>query len=79
MVMMRHPLSSTEYHRNDDGTVRVIGRDGSEGTFTRLGIWISGKRRSADPGLCRWVSDGSLREAVKADDTGFRARFDTAE
>lgn len=57
MVMMRHPLSGTEYHRNEDGTVRVIGK-GIEGHFTRIGTWISGERRSADPGLCRWVSDG---------------------
>lgn len=57
MVMMRHPLSGTEYHRNEDGTVRVVGK-GVEGRFTRTGIWISGERRAADPGLCRWVSDG---------------------
>lgn len=57
MVMMRHPLSGTEYHRNEDGTVRVAGK-GVEGRFTRTGAWISGERRTADPGLCRWVSDG---------------------
>jgi hypothetical protein len=57
MVMMRHPLSGTEYHRNEDGTVRVAGK-GVEGRFTRTGTWISGERRTADPGLCRWVSDG---------------------
>lgn len=57
MVMMRHPLSGTEYHRNEDGTVRINGR-GIEGHFTRTGKWMSGERKTADPGLCRWVSDG---------------------
>lgn len=58
MVMLRHPLSGTEYHRNSDGTIRVVGKNGVEGNFTRIGNWISGERRTADPGLCRWVSDG---------------------
>lgn len=62
MVMMRHPMSGTEYHRNEDGTVRVVGKNGVDGNFTRLGVWISGERRTADPGLCRWVADGHLSE-----------------
>lgn len=62
MVMMRHPMSGTEYYRNEDGTVRVVGKNGVEGHFTRLGSWISGERRTADPGLCRWVADGHLSE-----------------
>lgn len=78
MVMMRHPLSRTEYHRNEDGTVRVVGR-GLEGTFTRTGVWISGERRTADPSLCRWVADGTLREQVAPNSAGFRPRFDVAE
>ena len=58
MVMMRHPLSGTEYYRNDDNTVRVVGKNGVEGLFTRNGIWISGERRTADPALCQWIADG---------------------
>lgn len=56
MVMMRHPLSNTEYYRNDDNTVRVVGKNGVEGVFTRHGEWISGERRSADPAMCQWVA-----------------------
>ena len=53
MVMMRHPLSGTAYYRNEDGTIRVVGKNGVEGRFSRIGNWISGERRTADPGLCR--------------------------
>lgn len=60
MVMMRHPLSHTEYHRNEDRTVRVVGKDGVDGTFDRKGRWLSGVRRSADSALCQWVADGHL-------------------
>ncbi|HKT14418.1 MAG TPA: hypothetical protein VJR87_03335 [Allosphingosinicella sp.] len=60
MVMLRHPLSGTEYYRKDDKTVRVIGKNGVEGLFTRRGEWLSGERRSADPALCQWVADGHL-------------------
>lgn len=62
MVMMRHPLSGTAYYRNEDGTIRVVGKNGVEGRFSRIGNWISGERRTADPGLCRWVSDGRPNE-----------------
>lgn len=67
MVMLRHPLSLTEYHRNEDGTVRVIGKNGVEGTFTRSGKWISGQRRTADPALCHWIADGHLPRPRQAD------------
>jgi hypothetical protein len=66
MVMLRHPLSKTEYHRNDDGTVRVVGKDGTQGCFSRLGDWISGERRTADAAMCRWVADGHLAEIDRA-------------
>lgn len=65
MVMCRHPLSGTEYHRNPDGTVRVVGKNGVEGTFTRGGGWLSGERRTADAALCQWVADGHLIRAVR--------------
>jgi hypothetical protein len=76
MVMLRHPLSRTEYHRCDDGTVRVIGKDGKEGRFTRLGDWISGDRKSADPAMCRWIADAHLRGAINANVNATRPRLD---
>ena len=57
MPRMKHPLSGTEYERLEDGTVRVCGK-GQEGIFDAQGNWISGERRTADPGLCSWVSYG---------------------
>lgn len=66
MVMLRHPLSGTEYHRNEDGTVRVVGSNGVEGHFTRQGIWISGARRTADPAMCQWVADGAIADRKNA-------------
>lgn len=60
MVMCRHPLSGTEYHLNDDKTIRVVGKNGVEGTFTKNGVWLSGERRTADAALCHWVSNGNL-------------------
>lgn len=65
MVMLLHPLSGTEYRRLEDGTVLVRGRDGVEGIFDRNAAWISGERRTADPGLCRWVSDGYMGGGLK--------------
>lgn len=59
MVLIRHPLSGTEYYRNDDGTVRVVkAGTGVSGTFDRVGSWLHGERRTADPALCMWVADG---------------------
>ena len=76
MTMLRHPLSRTEYYRNDDSTVRVVGKDGKEGRFTRLGVWIAGERRTADPAMCRWVADGHLRGEITPDSTATRPRLD---
>ena len=59
MVMIRHPLSGTEYHRNGDGTVSVVKvTTGVSGTFDREGLWLHGERRTADAALCMWVADG---------------------
>lgn len=68
MVMLRHPLSGTEYVRLDDGTVLVRGRDGVEGVFDKDAVWIRGERRTADPGLCRWVADGQRGGGLKDGD-----------
>ena len=60
MVVLRHPLSGTNYEQLDSGHVRVY--DGvSEGVFTADGQWVSGARRIADPQMCRWVADGKPR------------------
>ena len=57
MPRTTHPLSGTEYERLEDGTVRVRGK-GQEGIFDSAGNWLRGERRTADPGLCSWVSHG---------------------
>lgn len=74
-MMLRHPLSRTEYYRNEDGTVRVVGKDGKEGNFTRLGVWISGERKTADPNMCRWMADGWLRGELKPHQHSMRPRL----
>ncbi len=63
MSWLRHPLSGGEYHRIDGETVRVVGKDGVEGLFSRTGDWISGERRSADPGMCRYVAAAFWKDA----------------
>lgn len=65
MVMLVHPLSNTEYHRNPDATVRVVGKNGVEGLFTREGDWISGERKMADGAMCQWVSDAYLGSSAR--------------
>lgn len=62
MAMLRHPLSGTEYHHNDDDTVRVVStKNGKEGNFRRDGSWVSGERRTAaDPALAQWLADAPL-------------------
>ena len=65
MVMLVHPLSNTEYHRNTDGTVRVVGKNGVEGLFTRDGEWISGERKTADAAMCQWISDACLGSSAR--------------
>lgn len=56
MPKIRHPLSGSVYDMADDGLV-VVEKDGQTGRFDRDGNWISGDIRTADPELCRWVSD----------------------
>ncbi|HKY82160.1 MAG TPA: hypothetical protein VJM09_11905 [Sphingobium sp.] len=65
MAMLRHALSGTAYYSNEDGTVRVVGRNGVEGLFTRTGEWISGERKTADAGMCKWVADSDLARTFR--------------
>jgi hypothetical protein len=60
MVALRHPLSGTLYEQINDppGAVRVVGKDGAEGVFDDSGRHLSGERRTADIGMCRWVANG---------------------
>lgn len=60
MVALRHPLSGTLYELINDppGAVRVVGKDGAEGVFDDTGRHLSGERRTADIGMCRWVATG---------------------
>lgn len=58
MPKLIHPISRAEYVRRQDGKVIVRGKDGVEGVFDHDGRWVEGERRSADPGLCRWIADG---------------------
>jgi hypothetical protein len=60
MVALRHPLSGTLYEQINDppGSVRVVGKDGAEGVFDESGRHLSGERRTADIGMCRWVANG---------------------
>jgi hypothetical protein len=60
MVALRHPLSGTLYEQINDppGAVRVVGKDGAEGVFDESGRHLSGERRTADIGMCRWVANG---------------------
>lgn len=56
MPKIRHPLSGAVYDIGDDGLV-VVEKDGQSGRFDREGTWVSGAVRTADPELCRWISD----------------------
>jgi hypothetical protein len=72
MVALRHPLSGTVYEQINDppGAVRVVGKDGAEGIFDDSARYLSGERRTADIGMCRWVSNGistADRAAMMAD------------
>ena len=58
MAMLRHPLNRIEYRRLADGRVLVGGGEVSEGIFDRRGNWLEGERRTADPLMCVWMSDG---------------------
>lgn len=58
-MRLRHPLTRLIYDRQADGSVRV-GDDDRWGIFDRRGNWLSGDRKTADPMLCWFVSDGYL-------------------
>ncbi|MDZ7885575.1 MAG: hypothetical protein U5N53_22980 [Mycobacterium sp.] len=64
MVELAHPLSKSTYHKNDDATVRVVGK-GVEGNFDRDGKWLSGQRRTCDPAMAQWVADGRANGPVE--------------
>ena len=42
MRTIRHPLSGAAYDLQDDGTVKVVAKDGSVGIFDKHGNWQSG-------------------------------------
>jgi hypothetical protein len=60
MRTIKHPLSGATYDRMDDGTVRVVTRDGRSGRFDQHGTWLSGDARQADPHLCLWIGGKEL-------------------
>lgn len=60
MRTIKHPLSGAVYDLNEDGTIRVVTRDGRTGTFDRNGVWLSGDARQADPHLCLWIGGKEL-------------------
>ena len=61
MRTIKHPLSGATYDLMDDGTIRVVTRDGVTGFFDRHGGWMSGDARQADPHLCLWIGGKELR------------------
>ena len=56
MPKIRHPLSGYVYDLGEDGLI-VVEKNGATGRFDREGNWVSGDIRTADPELCRWISD----------------------
>ncbi len=60
MRQRRHALSGALYDVRPDGNVDVTSRDGTTGTFTPDGEWISGELRHADPHLCGWLAGPQL-------------------
>ena len=60
MRTIKHPLSGAVYDLTDDGTIRVVTRDGRTGLFDRNGTWMSGYVRQADPHLCLWIGGKEL-------------------
>lgn len=60
MRTIKHPLSGAVYDLTEDGTIRVVTRDGRTGTFDRTGVWLSGEARQADPHLCLWIGGTEL-------------------
>jgi hypothetical protein len=65
MYRMAHPLSGTIYTAMGEGLVEVE-KDGKRGVFDSDGMWVSGEVRTADPGMCRWMSTAGVpsRHAV---------------
>jgi len=57
---IKHPLSGAVYDLTEDGTIRVVTRDGRTGLFDRNGVWLSGEARQADPHLCLWIGGKEL-------------------
>jgi hypothetical protein len=60
MRTIKHPLSGATYDLMDDGTVRVVTRDGRSGRFDQHATWLSGDARQADPHLCQWIAGKEL-------------------
>jgi hypothetical protein len=60
MRQRRHALSGALYEVCDDGSVRVVARDGTEGRFTSDGEWLSGDLRHCDPHLTGWLAGPQL-------------------
>ena len=56
MVQREHPLSGAMYLVNVDGSVEVSAKDGTSGTFTADGDWISGELHHADPHFSGWLA-----------------------
>lgn len=67
-MLLHHPLSGTVYTRLPDARVLARDEQGREGIFDRLGRWTEGERRSADPEMCSWVSDGYLLSLPTAEE-----------
>lgn len=74
MRTIKHPLSGATYDLMDDGTIRVVARDGRTGLFDKHGSWLSGEARQADPHLCLWIGGKELpnrfqmaADAIKSD------------
>jgi hypothetical protein len=57
---IKHPLSGATYDLMEDGTIRVVTRDGRTGCFDKHGRWLSGEARQADPHLCLWIGGKEL-------------------
>lgn len=73
MVASHNPLSGTLYEQiPGTTTVRVVGRDGTEGVFDATGRYLSGQRRFAEMTMCRWVADGGRVAALLGDADGGR-------
>ncbi|HEX9467840.1 MAG TPA: hypothetical protein VGA11_05500 [Acidimicrobiia bacterium] len=62
MHRLRHTLSRATYEWAEDGVgpIKVVSEGGAEGRFDRVGSWVAGELRSADPAMCRWIASGEL-------------------